>query len=63
MGTSGDPNDDTRYFSQADRQFLDQRQAEFDEYWARRRWGSIILSCTIIAIAGAVMALMVWGGR
>ena len=30
---------------------------------ARRRWRSIILSCVIIAISGAVMGLMIWGGR
>lgn len=63
MGTVNDGNNDTRYFTQADRVFMEERQAEYDKYWAKRRWRSIALSVTIIVISGSVMALMVWGGR
>lgn len=60
MGTSGGGWDEVEehYFGQEHRYYGEARDCV-----ARRRWRSVILSCVIIAIAGAVMGLMIWGGR
>lgn len=63
MGTSGDPSDDTKYFDQYDRIWMEASAEAAADSEARRRWRSIILSSVIIVIAGAVMGLMIWGGR
>ncbi len=60
MGTTGDPNNETRYFSQQDQLWMEARMAERQEDDARRRWRSIILSVAICMIAVSVMVMAVW---
>lgn len=60
MGTSGDPNDETRYFTQRDRLWQQALDAEREADEMRRRWNVRILSVTIILISGAVLGVMIW---
>lgn len=57
MGTSGGWNDVEEHF------FGQDEQPYANSPDSARRWRMIILSCVIIAISGAVMGLMIWGGR
>ncbi len=63
MGTTGDPNNETRYFSQQDQLWMEARMAEWQEDDARRRWRSIILSVAICMIAVSVMGMAIWFRR
>jgi hypothetical protein len=60
MGTAGDPNNETQYFSQRDRLFQEALDAEWKADESRRRWRIWILSATICLIAGSVLGMMVF---
>jgi hypothetical protein len=63
MGTSGDANNDTQFFTQRDRLFQEALDAEWKADESRRKLRIWILSTAICLIAGSVLGMMVWMGR
>jgi len=60
MGTSGDPNNETRVFCQRDRLFQEAMDAEYAADETRRKWRIWILTTAICLIAGSVLGMMIW---
>lgn len=63
MGTAGDPNNETGYFTQRDRLFQEALDAEWAAGESRRKWRMWILGTAIALWCGAVAAVMIWVGH
>ena len=63
MGASGDPNDDTRFFSQRDRLFQEAMDAEYARDRWRRGWRVGLLVAAIVLIPSLLLAWMIWSVR